>query len=63
LAIGVAEIADESESVRKLRSETTTTLKWIAGRLKMGKWIHVSNLLKTMRNDETQFQFSVNSED
>ncbi len=30
---------------RCLRSETTMTLKWIACRLEMGTWTHVSNLL------------------
>jgi len=29
----------------RLRRETTMTLKWIAGRLQMGAWTHVSNLL------------------
>jgi putative transposase len=28
---------------RRLRKETTMTLKWIANRLGMGKWTHVSN--------------------
>jgi hypothetical protein len=30
---------------RRLRSETTMTLKWIAGRLNMGTWTHLSNRL------------------
>jgi putative transposase len=30
---------------RRLRQETTMTLKWIADRLKMGVWTHVSNRL------------------
>ena|SRR5579884_327241 len=30
---------------RRLRKETTMTLKWIAQRLKMGTWTHVSNRL------------------
>jgi hypothetical protein len=29
----------------RLRQETTMTLQWIATRLKMGTWTHVSNLL------------------
>jgi lambda repressor-like predicted transcriptional regulator len=29
-----------------LRSETTMSLKWIARRLEMGSWTHVSNLLR-----------------
>jgi putative transposase len=31
---------------RRLRQETTMTLAWIAGRLRMGVWTHVSNLLR-----------------
>jgi REP element-mobilizing transposase RayT len=30
---------------RELRSQTTMSLKWIAQRLEMGSWTHVSNLL------------------
>jgi putative transposase len=30
---------------RRLRQETTMTLKWIAARLKMGTWTHVTNRL------------------
>jgi hypothetical protein len=30
---------------RQLRQETTMSLKWIAGRLHMGAWTYVSNLL------------------
>jgi hypothetical protein len=30
---------------RRLRAETTMTLQWIADRLKMGAWTHVSNRL------------------
>ena len=29
----------------RLRQESTMSLKWIAQRLKMGAWTHVSNLL------------------
>ena len=32
---------------RRLREETTMTLAWIARRLRMGVWTHVSNLLGT----------------
>ncbi|MBU6400048.1 MAG: transposase [Verrucomicrobia bacterium] len=32
---------------RRLRDETTMTLAWIARRLRMGVWSHVSNLLRT----------------
>jgi REP element-mobilizing transposase RayT len=31
---------------RRLRAETTMTLRWIAGRLRMGSWTYVSNLLR-----------------
>jgi hypothetical protein len=31
---------------RRLRRETTMTLGWIAGRLQMGVWTKVSNLLR-----------------
>jgi len=31
---------------RRPRQETTMTLAWIAQRLKMGVWTHVSNLLR-----------------
>ena len=31
---------------RRLRQETTLSLKWIAQRLQMGSWTYVSNLLK-----------------
>ena len=41
---------------RKLRSETTMTLKWIAERLCMGKWTHVSNLLSQPPTDENQLE-------
>ena len=30
---------------RRLRQETTMSLKWIAARLQMGTWTYVSNLL------------------
>ena len=30
---------------RRLRAETTMTLRWIADRLQMGSWTYVSNLL------------------
>ncbi len=35
---------------RRLRQETTMTLKWIADRLKMGTWTHVSNRLYHVKN-------------
>ena len=39
-----------------LRARTTMTLKWIAQRLKMGAWTHVSNCLVQMRKSEKQCQ-------
>jgi hypothetical protein len=30
---------------RRLRQEKTMTLKWVADRLKMGTWTHVTNRL------------------
>lgn len=33
-------------AARRLRQETTMSLKWIAQRLSMGSWTYVSNLLK-----------------
>ena len=35
---------------RRLRQETTMSLKWIAQRLQMGSWTYVSNLLHEKRN-------------
>ena len=37
------------EMARRLRRETTMTLKWIAESLRMGTWTHVSNLLRPAR--------------
>jgi hypothetical protein len=34
---------------RDLRRQTTVSLKWIAQRLEMGSWTHVSNLLSATR--------------
>jgi hypothetical protein len=31
---------------RQVRSQTAVSLKWIAARLEMGTWTHVSNLLR-----------------
>ena len=36
---------------RRLRQETTMSLKWIAQRLQMGTWTYVSNLL----NEKPEF--------
>jgi hypothetical protein len=37
-------------AARRLRKETTMTLKWIAERLQMGSWTYVFNLLATNRD-------------
>jgi REP element-mobilizing transposase RayT len=53
LGWGRAELATGRKSdpkkvalARILRSQTTVSLKWIARRLEMGSWTHVSNLLR-----------------
>lgn len=38
--------AEKVALARDLRSQTTMSLKWIARRLEMGSWTHVSNLLR-----------------
>ena len=43
---------EKVELAWRLRQETTMTLKWIAHRLKMGAWTHVSNCLVQRRKDE-----------
>ena len=40
----------------RLRQETTMTLKWIAQRLKMGAWTHVSNCLAAKRKADVKCQ-------
>jgi len=37
-------------AAKRLRKETTLTLRWIAERLQMGSWTYVSNLLSQERN-------------
>jgi hypothetical protein len=37
----------------RLRKETAMSLKWIARRLAMGSWTHVSNLLAAARKGES----------
>ena len=49
----------DPEKVRiasQLRARTTMTLKWIAGRLKMGTWTHVSNCLVEKRKKDEKCQ-------
>ena len=38
--------ANKVALARQLRAETAVSLKWIAARLQMGTWTHVSNLLR-----------------
>ena len=40
----------------QLRARTTMTLKWIAQRLRMGAWTHVSNCLVEKRNNDRKCQ-------
>jgi hypothetical protein len=37
-----------------LRAETTTNLPWLAGRLHMGSWSHVSNLLRSSKSAKSE---------
>ena len=41
---------------RRLRQETTMSLKWIAERLHMGSWTYVSNLLNEQPQTHPQAQ-------
>jgi hypothetical protein len=41
---------------RRLRQETTMSLKWIAARLQMGSWTYVSNLLNEPSETQPQAQ-------
>ncbi len=38
----------------RLRRESTMTLKWIAHRVRMGSWTHVSNCLVLKRNEDEE---------
>ena len=40
----------------RLRQETTMSLKWVAGRLQMGTWTYVSNLLNEPPETQPQAQ-------
>ena len=41
---GVSSRHEKVRIARRLREETTMTLKWIVGEFHMGAWTHVSNL-------------------
>ena len=47
---------EKVEMAWRLRRETTMTLKWIAKRLKMGVWTHVSNCLVQKRKQNEKCQ-------
>jgi hypothetical protein len=44
------------EIARRLREETTLSLKWIAARLHMGTWRYVSNLLRVPNREPSTSQ-------
>jgi hypothetical protein len=46
---------EKVEMAWRLRQETTMTLKWIAQRLKMGAWTHVSNRLVQKRKENEKY--------
>ena len=48
--------AEEDLRARRLRQETTMSLKWIAERLHMGSWTYVSNLLNEQPQTAPQGQ-------
>ncbi len=41
---------DKVALARRLRGETRMTLAWIARRLRLGSWSHVSNLLRKTKS-------------
>jgi hypothetical protein len=43
---------EKVQMASQLRAHTTMTLKWVAQRLKMGAWTHVSNCLVQNRKRE-----------
>ena len=45
---------EKVEIAWRLRQQTTMTLKWIAQRLRMGTWTHVSNCLTQRRNEKEE---------
>ena len=47
---------EKVEIASRLRARTTMTLKWIAQRLKMGAWTHVSNCLVQKRKNDQKCQ-------
>jgi hypothetical protein len=49
-----AEARQKLKLARRLRAETTTNLPWLAGRLHMGSWSHVSNLLRSSKSAKSE---------
>jgi hypothetical protein len=49
LPLGPKGAGEKVAVAQRWRAETTMTLKWIAARLAMGTWTHVSNLLAAER--------------
>jgi hypothetical protein len=45
---------EKIQIARRLRRETTVTLKWVASRLHMGSWTYVANLLSTTNGSEKE---------
>jgi hypothetical protein len=39
----------KARMARRLRQETTVTLKWIAQRFRMGTWTHVANRISRLK--------------
>jgi hypothetical protein len=52
MIIGLTLITEKVRMARRLRRETTMTLKWIADHLNMGTWTHLSNLLSKQNKTE-----------
>ena len=47
---------------RRLRQETTVTLKWISQRLAMGAWTHLNRRLYQQRKFEERSQSCISNE-
>jgi hypothetical protein len=47
---------EKVQMASELRAQSTMTLKWIAQRLKMGAWTHVSNCLVQKRKNGKKCQ-------
>ena len=56
LTLGRKADLEKVEMAWRWRRETTMTLKWMAKRLKMGVWTHVSNCLVQKRKQNEKCQ-------